>query len=382
MTSLERILICLDHESPDRIPFDLGSSFTTGITKNACIALARALGQPVENPPLYDVIQQLAVVDESILEQLGVDVRGLIPNVVRKDPELLDQDGVQVFEDEWGVTWNRPPESLYFTAVSSRLSGPLTCQDIDSFAWPDPTDPRLFAGLTAQARSWHEKGYAIILESLCAGIFEMGCRVRGTEQFLMDLVLEPELAGILMDKLVDIKIRFYQAAAQQIGPYVQFIREGDDVAGQESLLISPQIYRDSIKPRHQRLIAAQKASFPKPFFGWLHTDGAIYDLLPDLIDIGIDILNPLQLTAKGMDAQKIKAEYGQSLSFWGGGVNTQQILPHGTPEEVKKDVTQRIQSLKAEGGFVFGTVHNIQDDVPVENLLAMLEAFEQNRQYS
>jgi len=381
MTSLERILKCLGHEQPDRIPFDLGSSFTTGITKNAYMALAQALEQPVESPPLYDVIQQLAVVDESILERLGVDVRGLIPNVVRKNPVLQDQDGVQVFEDEWGVTWKRPPESLYFTAVSSRLSGPLTCQDIDAFPWPDPTDPSLFAGLAAQAQAWHDKGYAIILESLCAGIFEMGCRVRGTEQFLMDLVLEPELAQALLDRFVEIKIQFFQAAAQQIGPYVQFVREGDDVAGQESLLISPQIYRDCIKPRHQQLFAAQRKAFPDPFYVWFHTDGAIYDLLPDLIDIGVDILNPLQLTAKGMDAQTIKAKYGRDLSFWGGGVNTQQILPRGTPEQVRQDVTQRIQILKKEGGFVFGTVHNIQDDVPAENLLAMLEALEQNREY-
>ncbi len=381
MNSLERVLATVQHQQPDRIPFDLGSSFTTGITKQAYRRLARALGLPDETPQLYDEIQQLAQASEPVLTQLGVDVRGLIPNMVRKAPAVRETNGVQGFTDEWGVTWKRPPGSLYFSATESRLSGVLTVKDIETFDWPDPTDPGWFDGLADQARTWHEQGYAIILESLCAGMFEMGCRVRGVEQFLMDLVLEPELAQALMDKFVEIKIEFYRAAAEHVGPYVQFIREGDDVAGQESMMISPQIYQDMIKPRHRQLFEAQRRYFPEPFFVWFHTDGAITSLLPDLIEIGVDVLNPLQLTAHGMDAAKIKAEYGRDLTFWGGGVNTQQILPHGTPEEVQRNVTRRIEILKPGGGFIFGTVHNIQDDVPVENIQAMMEILQQNRDY-
>jgi uroporphyrinogen decarboxylase len=139
------------------------------------------------------------------------------------------------------------------------------------------------------------------------------------------------------------------------------------------------MYREMIKPRHQRLFEAQKKAFPSPFFIWFHSDGAIYDILPDFVEIGVEVLNPLQLTARGMGAARIKREFGRDLAFWGAGVNTQQILPRGTPDQVRQDVRQRIEILGPGSGFVFGTVHNIQDDVPVENILAMLETFEQMR---
>lgn len=195
----------------------------------------------------------------------------------------------------------------------------------------------------------------------------------------MDLMINPGLACALMDKFVDLKIAFYNAAAEQLGEYVQCIRESDDVAGQESLLISPQTYRDMLKPRHKQLFEAQRKVFPQPFFIWFHSDGAIYDIISDFIEIGVQVLNPLQLTARGMDAAKIKKEFGNDLAFWGAGVNTQQILPAGTPEEVRQDVIKRVGILSPDSGFVFGTVHNIQDDVPVENLLMMLETFKEIR---
>jgi uroporphyrinogen decarboxylase len=139
------------------------------------------------------------------------------------------------------------------------------------------------------------------------------------------------------------------------------------------------MYRDYIKPRHRIILEAQRKYFPEPFFVWFHSCGSIYDLLPDFIDLGIEVINPVQLTAKGMDARKIKREYGKDLTFWGGGVNTQEILPRGGMEEVKTDVAARIQALAPEGGYIFNTVHNIQDDVPLENILAMFEAFESLR---
>ncbi len=376
MNSLERVIRTCRHQQADRIPLDLGSSFTTGITRNACQRLCKHFGHDQELE-LYDVIQQLAVVPDSVLEQLGVDVRGLVPNVVRKAPSINDLGSHQAFEDEWGITWTRPQGSLYFSAGDSKLSGSIQTEDIEAFPWPDPTSPALFTGLKEQAQTWHEQGYAIILESFFAGVFEMAGRIRGVEQFYMDLALDPDLALSLMDKLVELKLQFYQAAAEHLGPYIQFIREGDDIAGQESLLISPQMYHDFLKPRHRSIIEAQRTCFPQPFFVWFHSCGGIYDLLPDFIEAGVDVINPLQLTARGMDAQKIKRQYGRDLSFWGGGVNTQEILPRGTVEEVKADVAARIQALGHDGGYVFGTVHNIQDDVPLENILAMLEVYDE-----
>lgn len=381
MTSFDRVLKTLKHQEPDRIPFDLASTLVTGITRNAYINLAAYLGEETGQVELYDTIQQLPVVQEDILERLEVDIRGLIPNFARKNPPLESGEDVCSFSDEWGVKWEMPKGTLYFSATECPLSGDITEADIDNFPWPEPADSFLFEGLEEKARKYHEAGYAVILENLCAGIFEMGCRVRGTEQFYMDLAMNPDIACNLLDKFIELKIRFYKTAAEKLGDYIQFIREVDDVAGQDALLISPQMYRDFIKPRHKRLFEAQKQLFPEPFYVWFHSDGAVFDIIPDFIEIGIEVLNPVQLTAKGMDIGKLKAEYGKDITFWGGGVNTQQTLPTGTPAEVEEEVKERIKHLAPGGGFIFGAVHNIQDDVPPENIMAMLKALNELRDY-
>ncbi len=246
MTSLERVIKAARGEATDRIPLDLGSSFVTGITKNAYVNLARAMGRDVGEPELYDVVQQLAVVDEEMLQELDVDVRGLIPNMVRKSVVGERVGDCDVFADEWGVTWKRPVGALYYSAVESELAGEISEADIDRFAWPDTGDAKLFDGLAEEGERYHRAGYAVMLECICAGMFEMCCRVRGVEQFYMDLAMNPSLAVKLMDKFVELKVRFYEAASQYVGEYVQFVREGDDVAGQESMLISPGMYRDLI----------------------------------------------------------------------------------------------------------------------------------------
>jgi len=381
MNSRERVITTLEHEVPDRIPFDLGSTFVTGITKNVYVRLAGYLGQEVGEVGLCDVVQQLAVVGEGVLEKLEVDVRGVVPNIVRKGPPIEQGEGGDEFTDEWGVRWKRPQGGLYFDIVGSPFSGAISEKDIDGFAWPGACDPALFAGLAERAKEYYQRGYAVILENICAGVFEMCCRMRGAEQFYMDLAMNPKLASRLMDKFVELKIEYYKTAAEILGEYVQLVREVDDMAGQEALLVSPGMYRDLIKPRHKQLFEAQRKFFPKPFYLFFHSDGAIYDIIPDFLEIGVDVLNPVQLTAKGMDAARLKDQFGKDLTFWGGGVDTQNILPRGTPAQVKANVTERVEKLSPGGGFVFATVHNVQDDVPAENLAAMVEAFRAAREY-
>jgi uroporphyrinogen decarboxylase len=372
MNSRERVLTALEHKEPDRVPLDLGSCFVSGIAKDAYLNLMNHLNEDAGEIEFYDTVQQLVVVKEEILRRFGVDVRGLIPNVIRKDPpDMEESSGPQSFTDEWGVTWAKPESSLYFDLVESPLSGSITEEDIDNFPWPDPADPKLFHGLEEKAREYHENGYAVILESICAGLFEMSCRCRGTQYFLMDMALNPDLACKLMDKFVDIKIQFYKAASEKLGKYIQFVREGDDVAGQESLLMSPDMYRRLLKPRHRKIFDAQRKIFPQPFYIFFHSDGQVYDLLPDFIEIGMDILNPVQVTGKSMDT--IKREFGSSISLWGGGCDTQRVLPFGTPDEVRADVRQRVEHLSPGGGFVFCTIHNIQADVAPENVIAMYD---------
>jgi uroporphyrinogen decarboxylase len=279
------------------------------------------------------------------------------------------------------MTWKMPKEKgFYFDLVESPLAGDITEKDIDEFPWPDPTDKALLHGLKEQAERFYQEGYAVILESVCAGVFEMSCRIRGYEQFYMDLAMDPQLACKLMDKFVEIKIQFYETAAEELGDCIQFIREGDDVASEESLLVSPNIYRTYMKPRHRALFEAQRKLFSEPFYVFFHSDGAIYDLIPDFIETGIDILNPVQVSAKGIDMKKLKQEFGRDLTFWGGAIDP-LALARSSLAEVKQTVQQNIEDLSPEGGFIFGAIHNIQDDVPPENIMAMWEALEKRRVY-
>jgi len=381
MNPRQRVIATLNHEEPDRIPLDIGGSYVTGITKNAYVRLAQALGIDPEPVVLCDVIQQLAEPSEELLRKLDVDTRGIVPNIVRKNTSLEICDGEEQFRDEWGVLWRRPEGSLYFDVAESPFAGQISEAVIEDFPWPDAADPALFDGLEDKARQHYNQGYAVMLDNLCAGLFEMCCRVRGTEQFLMDLVMDPDSACALLDKFVELKLKYYGAAAERLGGYVQLIREVDDMAGQQSMLISPDMYRQFIKPRHKLLFEAQKKLLPQPFYTFFHSDGAILEIIGDFVEIGVEVLNPVQLTARGMDAPALKQQFGKDIVFWGGGVNTQHVLPHAEAEQVRQNVRERVAQLAPGGGFVFATVHNIQDDVPMENILAMLEAFREMRDY-
>lgn len=380
MKPIDRVIKALSHEEPDRIPLDFGSSFVTGIAKTAYINLMNHLGKEFGEIEFYDTLQQVVVVDDETLKEFKVDIRGLIPNMVRKKPHNIENIGSsKFFTDEWGVRWEMPEGSLYYNLVKSPLTGEITEDDIDNFSFPDTGDIKLIDGLEEKAKRYYDDGYAIILESICAGIFEMCCRIRGTQDFLMDLAINPDLACKLMDKLLELKIRFYEMASKRLGKYVLCIREGDDVAGQESMMMSLNMYRKLIKPRHEKLFKAQKELFPQPFYVFFHSDGQVYDVLPDFIEIGMDILNPVQITGKSLE--DIKREFGDKISFWGGGCDTQKILPFGTAEDVKNDVRQRIEKLSTSGGFIFCPIHNIQADVSPENIMAMYESLEDLRNY-
>jgi len=382
MNGRDRVLKALQHKEPDRVPFDMGSSFVTGITKNAYLNFARYMGIGTEKIVFCDTVQQLCVPEEKLLKKLKVDTRGLVPHTGREKPDIEVIPGRgKTFTDEWGIKWAMPENGLYFDLAGSPLSGDITEKDVKNFPWPNPTLPSLLEGLDEKAKRYHEEGYAVMMESFGSGIFEMSCRIRGYEQFYMDLAINPTLSCAIMDKVLEMKIQFYQAAAVKTGKYIQFVREGDDMGSQESLLISRKMYLDYIKPRHKALIEAQKKIFPQPFYTFFHSDGAIYELIPDFIETGVEILNPVQVTNKGVTLERLKKEFGRELSFWGGGIDTQHVLPAASPAKIKEEVKKRIEALAPGGGFVFNTIHNIQDDVPPENIAAMHEALMEYGEY-
>jgi len=376
MTSRDRLLTALDHREPDRIPFDLGSTQVTGIHVVAYRRLRDHLGLPAVEPHICDVVQGLALPDDDVVEKLGVDVRGLFPlNSHNWQIDLHDAGAYVAFVDEWGMTQHRPKDNgLYFSIVKSPLDRPdLTAAGVRAYPWPDTGDPQRIAGLRESAQAYHDAGRAVMIKGVLAGIFEMSQRVRGMERLMIDLASDEALACAVLDKMVELKLQFWEMALPRLGDLVDVVSEADDYATQTSQLISPRMFRRVFKPRLQAVFSRihQLAPRAKLFF---HSDGNIRPILPDLVELGIDILNPIHITAAGMEPTALKRDFGRDVCFWGGGVETQTVLPFGTPQEVRDNVRRNVDALAPGGGYVFNTIHNIQADVPPENIVAMVEA--------
>jgi uroporphyrinogen decarboxylase len=379
MNSRERLLATLNHQEPGRIPIDLGSTQVTGIHVVAYRNLRGALGLPLLDAQLCDHIQQLALPDGDLIARLGVDVRGLFPlNSHNWNVHAEDAGEYWLYRDEWGIIHRRPkPDGLYYSIVQEPLADlELTLQRIERHRWPDMADPRRIAGLRGLAEGYQAAGYGVVLKDPFAGIFEMAQRIVGMEKCLVTMASDKKLAGVLFDKLLALKLAFWDTALPQLADVVDVVAQFDDYGTQASQLISPHMFREQLKPRLKILFDRVKQLAPnaKRFF---HSCGSVRQLIPDFIEIGVEILNPVHIRAAGMEPAGLKRDFGDALVFWGGGVDTQGVLPMGTPHEVKEDVRRNIEALAHGGGFVFNTVHNIQADVPPENIIAMWEALQE-----
>ena len=377
-SSRERVRAALDHREPDRIPFDLGGSRMTGIHVRAYTRLRAALGLPPGDVRVGDLTQQLADVDTDVMDLLGCDVRLVGPrSATGYRREVVEADGYLSFRDEWGVGRRMPVDGgLYYDSFGEPLGGEVDAATIDAFPWPDPTDPGRYAGMVEAARQIAEvEGRAVFVGSICGGLSEGLFKMRGFEDGYMDLAAEPERARQVMEKILEIKLAYWDRALRELGDLVDVVGEADDLGGQDRTLFSPATYRSIVKPLQRELFSFIRARTSARIF--LHSCGAIRDLIPDLIEIGVDILNPVQVSAAGMDGAELKREFGRDLVFWGGGVDTQRVLGGGTPAEVRSEVLRRVDDLRAGGGFVFAAVHNIQPNVPAENILAMWAALKE-----
>jgi uroporphyrinogen decarboxylase len=377
MNARERLLTALNHQEPDRVPLDVGSVQVTGIQAIAYHRLRAALNLP-EAPPAYsDEIQQLALPDEDFLQLWGVDTRGLFPLNSHNMIEAVDDGDHWTYHDEWGITHHRlKPDGLYFSIVQETLNDfDVTVQDVENHNWPDMGDPARIAGLRDKAEAYRAAGYAVVLKDPFAGLFEMSQRIVGMENALMFMAMKPAVMSAVFEQLLQLKLDFWEMALPALGDVVDIVTAADDYGTQQSQLISPQMYRDMLKPLYARLFARIKVLAPhvKQFF---HSCGNVRPLIPDFIEIGVDILNPVHIRATGMEPAALKADFGKDVCFWGGGVDTQGVLPNGTPNEVREDVRRNVEALAPGGGYVFNTVHNIQADVPPENLIAMWDALQ------
>jgi uroporphyrinogen decarboxylase len=378
MNSRERILTALNHQEPDRVPFDLAGSTWTGIANTAYQNLRLFLGKEAEEPNWADVVQQIVIPSDDILGILEVDTRGLFPltshnwDVYSKLSDLGDR-----FEyfDEWGFTHHFPKENgHWFSLVKHPMEN--VSPDIDeikSYNWPDPSLRERIRGLREKALKFREQGRLVMLKGLCAGVFEMQQRFRGMSNALVDPFLYPEFSDCLVGKLADLKIEFWKMALEELGDVVDVVAEADDYGTQESQLIDPDQFRQYYKPHISRIISAMKKSAPAAKI-MFHSCGNVRPIIPDFIEMGIDILNPVHINAAGMEPLQLKKDFGKDVVFWGGGVDTQKILATGTEKDVEDDVRKNIEALAPGGGFVFAAVHNIQSEVPPQNIMAMREA--------
>ena len=385
MNNRERVLATLQHSEPDKIPFDIGGAPNTGMH---IIAYRNLLKQwrDVREIELGDVIFQTALIDEDILQRLKVDLRGLDFSVfgsAKIQSELKEDEKYSFFTGDWGIKWVMPKiNGLYYDVRQRPLSGRIDPKEVDTLNIPNLPSHEEIDFFKRKAKIYRERGLAVVLAGPDGGILEHAFGIRGHEDFMIDMVSEPSLAKRLLDKILTYKLQYWKLMLKEMGNLVDIVSEGDDMATQESLIISPKLYRSMLKPLHRELFCFIRKNAKKPIFINFHSCGAIKELIPDLIEIGINSLNPVQVSATGMDTKQLKKEFGKDLTFWGGGVDTQHILPRGTPQEVREEVKRRIEDLASGGGFIFAAIHNIQADVPPENIMAMWEAFNEYRKYS
>jgi len=375
MTPRERLLTALDHRQADRVPIDLGGN-QTGIHKFAYQKLIDLLGLK-EDIVIMDAVQQLAMPSEAVLERLGVDTRyvwaggaksfkgGIVKN--RRNGRLWHD-----LTDEFGITWSMPDDNPYYMDISHSPLAGMSIEQIRDYPFPKGDDPTRFEGLRDRAMRIRQETPYPVISGISGVVYEICWYMRGLENLYIDMIEQPAILEAIIDRTLEFWLGWFRLFLDEVGDAVDVIMIGDDLTGQDGPLYPPRIYRSIVKPRHKRLVQYIKSRTKAKI--WYHSCGSIIEYIPDLLDNGIDILNPVQISARGMEPGGLKAAYGDKLVFWGGGIDSQHILPRATPDEVRKHVRRNVEAFKPGGGYVFNNVHNIQADVPPENVVAMFDA--------
>lgn len=406
MTSRERILTSVNHKEPDRVPLDLGATPSSGISAIAYNNLKNHLGLG-GHTRIYDVVQQLAQPEDMIIDKFGVDVLDIgrafntedgdwyditLPDGVKAQYPLWFRptrmpDGSQLVLDEDGdKIAQMPPSGTFFDQTCfPYLDGyPADYKDLGTAMnkvlwqklahspWDNASAPDFFKQLREKALYLRQTTDKALMIVCGCNLFEWGTFLRRMDNFLVDLLLEPEEVEKLLDTLMEHHLAALDKVCTAVGDVVDILRFGDDLGTNDGPFMNPEIYRKLFKPRHTMLCDyVHSHSNMKTF---LHSCGSLRALMPDLIEAGYDILNPIQTTARGMDPAELKLEFGHDITFWGGGCNTRWILNRATPAEVYDYVSRMLDIFMPGGGYVFNTEHNIMPDVPPENILAMYKA--------
>jgi uroporphyrinogen decarboxylase len=363
MSHRERVIAAFSHKQPDRTPIDLGSTRNSSIVVEGYERLKSHFGIQEENV-LISRMMRVVNVHEQILQALDIDTRGIFPSTPSDIPT-----GDRSYKDEWGIERINPPGSNYYDQVNFPLSGSISINDVSKYPFPEPEKPIRIKGLKERIKYIHENNYAAIL-NMPSGFVHISQYLRGFEDWFADVASDRKLIEFLFDAVLDINLSMCRMILNEVGNDVDILMASDDLGFQDGLMISPQLYREIIKPRHRKYFQQMhEMSSAKVLF---HTCGSVIDIIDDLIEIGVDGIHPVQVTAAGMEPRKLKEKYGDRLVFW-GGIDTQYVLPRGNVNEVKAEVEKRIEELGENGGYILGAVHNIQSDVPLDNILAMYQ---------
>ncbi len=372
MTSRERVRASLDHQEPDRVPIDLGG-FQTGIHRKAYQALIDYLGyeEPLET---LDPVQQLVIPSERMLERFHVDIRYVRAKAPDGFNGAIERNlrGGRLWhdlKDEFGVVWSMPDDQQLYMDISHHPLAGAAIRDLERYPFPDGCDPTRFTGLREQALDIrHNTPYALS-SGICGVTYEICWYLRGLERWFVDMKENPNFCAALLERTSQYWVDWMNGFLTEVGDLLDVLMIGDDLAGQEGPLFAPSFYRSVVKP-HQRRVTDTIQRLTKAKI-WYHTCGSCVEYIPDLLDNGIDILNPVQISARDMDPVTLKRRFGDRLVFWGGGIDAQHILPFATPAEVARETAKNVNILKPGGGYVFSNVHNIQAGVPPENIVAL-----------
>jgi uroporphyrinogen decarboxylase len=375
MTSRERVLKALNHKVPDRVPIDLGG-FQTGIHKKAYGELIAHLGITDEITVL-DPVQQLAKPCEEVLERFNIDIRYVCAHAPDSFKGKIEQNTRRCklwhdLKDEFGVVWSMPDDQQLYMDISHHPLADATIKDIEDYSFPDGGDPTRFTGVRRQALKLREETPYAISTGIGGVVYETCWYMRGMERWFMDMLENTDFCEALLEYMLKFWMDYYVGFMAEVGDIVDIVMIGDDLAGQQGPLFSPDFYRKFVKPRQKKLTQHIKSLTSAKI--WYHTCGGCAQYIPDLIDNGVDILNPVQISAAKMDPQNLKNTFGKNIVFWGGGIDAQHILPFAKPDEVREHVRKNLEIFKQGGGYVFSNVHNIQVGVPVENIVAMYDA--------
>ncbi len=374
ISSRDRVLMAIGHEAPDRVPILLGVSNATGIKMTPYRALKQLLDIDAPDNHLYDWPELgTAAIDEMTMQRLHSDVRGVLDlepaHVLNRNRTRPPHDD---YIDSWGSGASEIKPGQWFPMVHP-LAGATTIDEIKAHDWPDMDDPTRVAHVADQAQALaDENRYAIVATPWLLFPLERAFAMQGMDTFLMNMALHPEFAEALLWKLQGVCKQLMGRFLDALGPNVDIVKIGDDLGTQQSLLMSPDMYRRVLKPIHADWIEFIKARTDAKLM--FHTDGDVFPLIDDFVEMGIDILNPIQTSAGKMsDLEALRDRYGSQIVFC-GAIDTQRILPLGTPAEIRAEVRRVIDILGPGGGYMLSSVHTVMDDVPAENILAMVDA--------